>query len=125
MEKILVVDDEPHMVRLLKNFLALKGYDVDTAENGLEAIEKVKTTHPQIVLLDIIMPGIGGMDTLKKIKEIDPAAIIIMISALIDEELAKRALELGAADYIGKPIDMSYLEAFLMIKSVDVRALNS
>jgi DNA-binding response OmpR family regulator len=125
MERILVVDDEAHVVRLLQRFLTMKGYTVDTAEDGLEALAKVKAMKPQIVLLDIIMPGIGGIETMKKIKMIDPATVVIMVTAVIDEELVKRTLQLGADDYIVKPVDLNYLETFLLFKSVQIQALNS
>ena len=118
MDKILVVDDEYEVVRLLQKFLKSKGYDVDTATSGAEAIEKVRTGKPQMVLLDIIMPRMGGLDTLKEIKKIDPDVAVIMVTAVIDEELVKRALELGAYDYITKPIDLKYMETTVLIKMV-------
>lgn len=118
MEKILVVDDEAHVVRLLKKYLTSKSYDVHTALNGAEAIQVVKEVEPHIVLLDIIMPGMGGIDTLKEIKKINPNIVVIMVTAVIDEELAKRALELGADDYITKPLDLKYIETCVMVKLI-------
>ena len=120
MGKILVVDDEVEVVRLLKDFLTSKGYEVHTALNGTEAIALVKEVKPDIVLLDIIMPGIGGIDTLKEIKKIDPTTAVIMITAVIDEELANRAVKLGAFDYITKPINIDYLETCVMVKMIYV-----
>ena len=120
MGKILVVDDEVEVVRLLKDFLTSKGYEVHTALNGTEAIALVKEVKPDIVLLDIIMPGISGIDTLKEIKKIDPTTAVIMITAVIDEELANRAVKLGAFDYITKPINIDYLETCVMVKMIYV-----
>ena len=120
MGKILVVDDEIEVVRLLKDFLTSKGYEVHTALNGAEAIALVKEVKPDIVLLDIIMPGMGGIDTLKEIKKIDPTTAVIMVTALIDEELANRAVKLGAFDYITKPINIDYLETCVMVKMIYV-----
>src|SRR5512140_1144890 len=100
MGKILVVDDEAEVVRLLQDFLTSKGYEVSTALNGVAALARVKETKPDIVLLDIMMPGIGGIDTLKEIKRIDPTIAVIMVTAVVDEELANRAVKLGAFDYI-------------------------
>ena len=94
MKRILVVDDEIHVVRLLQKYLASKEYEVYTATSGLDAIQKAKDMMPHIVLLDIIMPGMGGIDTLKEIKKINPKIAVIMVTAVIDEELAKRALQL-------------------------------
>lgn len=120
MERILVVDDEMHIVRLLKKFLTSKTYDVYTATSGLEAIQKVKEVNPHIVLLDIIMPGMGGIDTLKEIKRVNPKIAVIMVTAVIDEELAKRALQLGADNYITKPFDLNYIENCVLVKMVQL-----
>jgi DNA-binding response OmpR family regulator len=120
MERILVVDDEIYTVKLLQKFLVSKAYEVYTATTGLEAIQKVKAVRPHIVLLDIIMPGMGGIDTLKEIKKINPKIVVIMVTAVIDEELAKRAVQLGADDYIPKPLNLNYIETCLMVKSVQL-----
>jgi DNA-binding NtrC family response regulator len=120
MEKILVVDDEIQVVRLLQEFLMSKGYEVSTALNGEEALAKVKEMKPRIVLLDIMMPGIGGIDTLKEIRKIDPNIAVIMVTAIIDEELANRAVKLGAYDYITKPINIDYLETCVMVKMIQI-----
>ena len=118
MERILVVDDEIEVCKILKEFLSEKGYEVYTALDGPTALEKVRETKPHIVLLDIIMPGMGGIDVLKEIKKIDPTTGVIMITAVTDHELAKRTLELGAYDYITKPVDLDYLENVVMVMIV-------
>jgi YesN/AraC family two-component response regulator len=120
MERILVVDDEEHIVRLLKKFLTLKEYEVYTARNGAEALEKVKEHRPHIVLLDIIMPGMGGIEVLKEIKKISPKTAVIMVTAVIDEELAKRAMHLGADDYITKPFDLERIETTVLVKVIQL-----
>jgi DNA-binding response OmpR family regulator len=116
MGRILVVDDEINVIRLLQKFLASKNYDVCTAADGSTAIEKVIEMKPQIVLLDILMPGMNGMDTLKEIKKREPDTVVIMVTAVSDEELAKSSLMLGAFDYITKPINLDYLETCLLVK---------
>jgi len=116
MGRILVVDDEINVIRVLQKFLTSKNYDVCTAADGRTAIEKVRTLKPQIVLLDILMPGINGMDTLKEIKKMEPDTAVIMVTAVSDEELAKSSLQLGAFDYITKPINLDYLETCLLVK---------
>lgn len=115
MIRVLVVDDEINILRLLKRFLTSKSYEVSVATDGRMALQKVKEVNPDIVLLDIMMPGFGGIDTLKEIKKINPKISVIMITALIDEEVAKRTLQLGAADYIVKPINIDYLETCLLV----------
>ncbi len=114
--KILVVDDEPEVCSLLSDFLTKKGYQVIVANSGQEAISLVREEKPQLVLLDIRMPGMDGMFTLKRVKEIDEEIAVIMISAAQDMELAKQALELGAYDYIAKPFNFEYLETSVWSK---------
>jgi DNA-binding response OmpR family regulator len=120
MQRILVVDDEIEICNLLKDFLTLKGYEVYTALDGGTAITKLKQDRPHIVLLDIIMPGMGGIETLKAIKKVDPRVGVIMITAIADNELALRTLELGASDYICKPFELTYLEDVLTAKMIDL-----
>jgi len=120
MERILVVDDEIEACNVLKEFLGMKGYEVYTALDGPTAITKVKEVRPHIVLLDIRMPGMDGIDVLKEIKGVDPRVGVIMTTAVTDHELAKRTLELGAYDYITKPLDLDYLEVVLMVKIADL-----
>jgi DNA-binding response OmpR family regulator len=119
-KKILVVDDEIAIRNLLKEFLTRKGYDVYTASDGRAAIAQVKEIRPHIVLLDIMMPSIGGIDTLKEIRRIDPKVGVIMVTAICDQELGKRAMELGASDYITKPLDFDYLETAVMVKMLQL-----
>jgi two-component system response regulator (stage 0 sporulation protein F) len=115
-KKILIVDDEEKIRTLLEKFLTKKGYQALTATNGQEAIEKVKTDSPLVVLLDIRMPGMDGLAAMKKIKEVSPKTGVIMITGVKDEEVAKKAMELEAFDYITKPFDLNYLETCLMVK---------
>lgn len=120
MERVLIVDDEIETCNVLKEFLDLKGYETEIALNGKDAIKKVKEIRPHIVLLDIMMPGMDGIETLKEIKKIDPRVGVIMVTAVSDEELAKSTLKLGAYEYITKPVDIDYLETVLMVKIVDL-----
>ena len=119
-QRILVVDDDVKVCNILKEFLSSKGYEVYTAFSGKEAIKKVKEIRPHIVLLDIIMPAMGGIEALKEIKRIDPGVCVVMITAVIDKELALRTLELGAYDYITKPLDLKYIETVVLVKIIDI-----
>jgi DNA-binding NtrC family response regulator len=120
MERILVVDDEIEVCNVLQEFLSSKGYEVYSALDGATAISKVKEVRPHIVLLDIIMPGMGGIDALKEIREVDDRVGVIMVTAVADHELAKRAIELGAYDYLTKPMDLDYLETVVLVKIIDL-----
>ena len=116
MYKLLVVDDEKEVLLFLKMFFEAKGFDVLTAESGEEAVRKVKESRPHIVLLDIIMPGMDGVETLSAIREIDPMVGVIMATAVRDSDIAKRAVELGAYDYVTKPFNLKYMETTVLIK---------
>ncbi|HOF06315.1 MAG TPA: response regulator [Syntrophales bacterium] len=116
MKKILCVDDEPINLMIIEVNLMAQGYEVYKAEDGLTAIRMVRDIKPQLVLLDIMMPGLNGIDTLKEIKKIDPDLPVIMVTGVTDEETAKSAVEQGAYDYVTKPIDFEYLNTTILIK---------
>ncbi len=115
MDKILIVDDEVAVCDLLKNFLTLKGYEVYTALDGYTAINKVKEVCPHLVMLDIVMPGISGMEVLKEIKKLNPKTGVIMITAVPDQGIITESIDLGAYDCIRKPMDLKHVENVVMI----------
>ena len=106
---VLVVDDEPGIRALLTDVLISDGYDVHAAGDGVAALECVVDLRPDLVLLDVDMPRLRGVETLMAIRELAPSTKVIMISGTADESEAARALALGAFDYIVKPFDLSYL----------------
>jgi len=114
--RILIVDDERQIGEFLSEFLLEKGYEVFYADSGEDGINFVKRIRPHIVLLDVRMGGMNGLDALKHFKEIDPRVGVIMVTALHEEEVGREALKLGAVDYITKPIDFEYLETSLVYK---------
>ena len=116
MDKILVVDDEIETCNLLSEFLGRKKYDVSIATSGQEAISKIESNKPDVVLLDIRMPGMDGMEVLRRIKQIHKDIDVIMITAVNEEEVGKKAIGLGASDYITKPIRLNYLETAVLVK---------
>ncbi|MBW1768056.1 MAG: response regulator [Deltaproteobacteria bacterium] len=120
MERIVVVDDEAEVCNALKEFLSSREYEVETALDGKTALKKIEDFKPHVVLLDIIMPGIGGIDVLRGIRNINPEIGVIMTTAVTNEEIAKRAMKLGAYDYITKPLDLNYLETVLTVKMIDI-----
>jgi two-component system response regulator (stage 0 sporulation protein F) len=106
---ILVVDDEPRMAQLLAEYLIEHGYRVVVAHSGIEALTKLDLEKPSVVLLDVRMPGMDGVEVLRRIRSFDQQVGILMISANDDVELAKQTIEMGAFDYTIKPVDFSYL----------------
>jgi len=115
MDKILIVDDEVVVCDLLKNYLTLKGYEVYTALDGYTAINKVKEVCPHLVLLDIVMPGISGIQLLKEIKKLNPKTEVIMITAVPDQGIITESIDLGAYDCIRKPMDLKHVENVVRI----------
>lgn len=116
--KLLVVDDDPGIRKILVTFFERKGLRVIEACNGEEAVMLVEKDHPTMILLDVTMPGMDGILTLKKIREIDPNVGVVMATGLQDEQIAKEAVELGAYGYVTKPFDMKYLEFVVLTRLV-------
>lgn len=112
--KILVVDDETAICMLLSEFLSLKGYEVTTAGSGEEALVEYHKNRPDATLLDIKMPGIDGIEVLRRIRENDSDTGVIMMSAFADDETIRKALRTGANKYLEKPLDLGRLERTLM-----------
>ncbi len=118
--KILVDDDEPKVCEQVKLFFQSKGYEATTATNGEEAIAKLKYERPHLVLLDVRMPGVNGIEVLRQAKKLDPAVGVIMVTAVQDEEVFKEALEEGAFDYLTKPLNLTYLESRVSVKVMEL-----
>lgn len=123
-EKVLIVDDEEHIVELLQFNLINAGYKVITANNGLDALKKVKEHKPDLLLLDLMLPGMDGLDVCKEIKRNKETSktSIIMLTAKSEELDKILGLELGADDYITKPF--SIRELLARVKAV-LRRSNS
>jgi DNA-binding response OmpR family regulator len=114
--KILVVDDDPAICSLIRDFLVKKDYNVVTASSGEEALEKLTKEKPVLILLDVNLPGMDGIVTLKRIREIDSNVGTIMITGVKNQETFKEAQRLGAYEYIVKPFDLNYLETCVMVR---------
>ena len=102
--RVLVVDDEPDVLSMLGDFLKEEGFEVVEAANGLEALLQVKRARPEAVLLDLMMPRLGGLEAIKRIRAFDPSIRIIVITGVIDEELHGQARALGAVAVFTKPL---------------------
>jgi len=105
-ETVLIVDDEPSIVQSLNGILSDEGFEVLSADGGRSALETIRGTIPDIVLLDIWMPDIDGIETLKSIRELYPSLQVIMISGHGTIETAVKATKLGAYDFIEKPLSL-------------------
>jgi len=108
--RILVVDDEAPVREVLTEYFTTEGYAVEGAGSGAEALTVVRGGRADLVLLDVRMPGLDGVQVLRKIREINGDVPVIMVTANEDVSLAKETLKLGAFDYVAKPFDFDYLD---------------
>lgn len=122
MSKILVVDDALDAREVTTDYLVKRGYSVISATTSEEALSKLLREKPDLILLDIRLPGMDGIECLRRIKELDKEVLIIMVTCVTDIDLAKQALKLGATDYFTKPLGFNALEKaisiYLFLKSV-------
>jgi DNA-binding NtrC family response regulator len=109
MVRILIVDDDRDMQENIAEILGAEGFSVDVANDGEEALELLGENEFDLVLLDLIMPGLGGMDLLPSVKRLNPRAQVIMITAFSTVENAVKAMQRGASDYIAKPFKIDEL----------------
>ncbi|MDP2928925.1 MAG: response regulator [Candidatus Omnitrophota bacterium] len=119
--KILTVDDQMGIDSFFYEFFTVRNYEVFNATSGKEAIKIVEKERPRIILLDINMRGMDGIETLEKIRRIDKEAVIIMVTGVKDEDTMKRAKELGADDYITKPLSLEYLDKVVLLKFMNLQ----
>lgn len=118
-DKILVVDDDKSVRDFLVRFLKNKGYQqVKAVEMGSQALDIIQKEDIKLVLLDIVLPDMYGMDVLRKIKKINKDIVVIMITGFSDEEKVKESMQEGAYDYIVKPFDLAYLELSVLTKII-------
>src|SRR5262245_65521917 len=115
--RILIADDDPQGAELLEAYLAGTDYDVQTARDGEEALQKVKAWHPDLILLDIMMPKISGFEVCKRLRA-NPATadvVVLMVTALDQPSDIDRAVEAGTNDFLTKPINKT--ELLLRVRS--------
>jgi DNA-binding NtrC family response regulator len=107
--KVLLVDDEPHFVKLLAERLAGRGFNVETAGGGTEAIDRAKEESYDAIVLDLLMPEMDGLETLKQLKEINPDLQVILLTGHGTIDKGVEAIKLGAMDFVEKPADFKEL----------------
>ena len=116
--KILVVDDEGSIRETLVTYLETEGYDLRTADSGVTALKVIEEFKPQVVLLDIRMPDMDGLQCLRSIMKQNPHIAVVMMSGFVSEQIARKTLEIGAFDYINKPISLEHLMRILQLVKI-------
>jgi DNA-binding response OmpR family regulator len=114
--RILVIDDEPRILGFLARGLAAEGYSVDVADNGAEAVRAARRQRYDLVLLDLLLPGIDGLSVLKALGHLHPTLPIVIVSARSDLPTKLRGFGLGAADYVSKPFSLDELLARIRVQ---------
>ena len=112
--RLLVVDDEREVVDVLKEHFE-GTYDVDTAADGKKALKLIRARRPDLILLDIQMPGLNGLEVMKRIQSVDPKPVVIVVTATDDTDVAAEAMTQGAFSYVPKPFDFQYLDHLVAV----------
>jgi two-component system response regulator (stage 0 sporulation protein F) len=107
-KRVVVIDDDPAVAEVLNEFFK-QDYDVEVSLNGADGIMAVQVERPDLVILDVNMPGINGLEVLKRIREHDPTIQVIMLTANTDLRIAEEVLKSGAFAYFPKPVNLQYL----------------
>ena len=108
---LLIADDEPNIRRVLQAIFVKDGYDVQVAENGVKALEWASANHVDVLITDLIMPDMNGVELIQKVKQRHPAAVAVVITAYATIKTCVDAMRYGASDYITKPFDMDEIRA--------------
>ena len=114
MPKLLIVDDEIDVREFAKNFFKRRKIDVDTAANGEEALAKIQKDNPDLVILDVRMEGMDGIEVLKRVRQSGNKTDVIMVTGVSEKESMDKANELGVIGYIHKPLILDELEQVVM-----------
>ena len=113
MAKLVLIDDDRSVQILVERGLADQNHDIVTASNGVDGLKAIQDTQPDVVLLDIFLPNTNGLDLFQEIQEIDRKLPVIFITAEADSETAIQAIQMGAYDYIAKPLNVKQLAALV------------
>jgi two-component system OmpR family response regulator len=108
--RLLVVDDDDSVASIIRQYFTTAGYRVEVAQHGGDALTLIEHDPPDVVLLDITMPGMGGMEVLQRILALHRGLPVIVVTARADVALAEQTRALGAFEYVTKPFEFSYLE---------------
>ncbi|MCK4641302.1 MAG: response regulator [Candidatus Marinimicrobia bacterium] len=113
--KILIVDDEPNVCNFLSEFLDYKGFESTITLSGKEALNQLESEDFDLVLLDLIMPEMNGFEVLERINQMDNKVPVIILTGVRDQNVANDSMEMGAVDFISKPIDLDRLEQSIIV----------
>ena len=116
MPKLLVVDDEIAVCDILRHFFVKQGYEVHIATKGEEALAIAEREQPQLMLLDIKMPMMSGIEVLRQLRQRHNPIKVVLVSAVHDDNVVNEARKLGAVDYVVKPFHLDYLEQVVLKK---------
>lgn len=112
--RVMAVDDSSFMLSVISAYLEGSEFEVvETARNGKEAVEKMKACAPDVILLDIVMPGEDGIETLEKLLSVDPNVKVIMVSSLGTEDAVLECLKRGAKNFLQKPFEQDKLQSLI------------
>ena len=121
MIKLLVVDDEVGVCDFVKNFFKERDFEVFVAQDGKEAVSLFESRRPDIILMDLKMPVMNGIDALKEIRNLSNAARVIMVTAIEDIEQIEEAKRIGATEYITKPLLLEQLERIVLTVAEQIK----
>ena len=107
MQRILIVDDELKICEMLGKFFRHLGFAVESTTSPIDALKQVEQQRPDLLLLDVRMSPLSGLEVLRRVRHIDPNLRVIMVTAIDDDEIAQEALALGAIDYVTKPLSLN------------------
>lgn len=108
---VLIADDEPEIIKFLRSIFVKEGYRVTSVRNGRDVLKKVKKGDIDLVILDVIMPVMSGMETLRELRKMAPRLPVIVVTGYGDLQSAKEVMLLGARDYVTKPFDVNFMKA--------------
>ena len=108
--RLLVVDDEPNIAELMRIWFEPVGWDVATASSGPEGVARAAERRPDAVVLDVMLPGYGGLEVLRRLRLLDPSVVVVLSTARDSEEDRATGLAAGADDYLVKPYSLVHLE---------------
>ena len=113
--RILIVDDEPNVCEFLSEYLGYRGFETRISHSGSDALQCLQRDNFDAILLDLIMPGMNGLEVLERIRQLNITIPVIIVTGVKDKKVADDAIKLGAVDFIPKPIDLDRLEQSLIV----------